>query len=568
MADYRITLLEHTPAQYPVEETANTPPSHVLGLRVLVGDAPTGVFVGHENEIAWSDGIMWSFDQPQEGWVMWHIFDEVPYIYTFQGWVVDSYALWWHNNQSAGRLWGGIITPGATAGKVNIAAGGGVMKLLSSDLETVPTGLNAGQASVLAYVEWSAITGFDLADVGYNLIFWDASAGTFVASLREDFYSVFDFTRDFTIGRVYYDGTNVIVRLCGIDKWNFERRVQMFGEEVFPIIRGFGLEISATNRQFSVNAGVIWAELVNRFSVSAKTLAANFTYWYTINNVWTTSTVNEINNTQYNNNNPTTGLVNLTTNRWRVDYVYVVHDSTYHVVMGAEQYNSEANAQAAAIRTPPPLLSAYATLIGRITIQQGASVMTADSPFTTSFSGSAIPEHNGLAGLQGGTASEYFHLTSALNTMVGTISTTNGILKSNGSGTITAAAAGTDYQAPLSKAIASDVNTGTDDAKYVTSKAIKDSNVAYKTIQVTGLTLAQASWNPGVSFNWEYELSNANITADSIVEIVPDNSNVQTVIDAFIYPATLVSAGMVTIYAEEFPTGNIGVTINVQTKSA
>jgi len=60
-----------------------------------------------------------------------------------------------------------------------------------------------------------------------------------------------------------------------------------------------------------------------------------------------------------------------------------------------------------------------------------------------------------------------------------TLSTTiTGLLKGNGT-SISAASAGTDFQSPLSKAVGSEINTGTDDAKYATSKAIADSNLAY-----------------------------------------------------------------------------------------
>ena len=81
-------------------------------------------------------------------------------------------------------------------------------------------------------------------------------------------------------------------------------------------------------------------------------------------------------------------------------------------------------------------------------------------------------------------------------------------------------------------------------------------------IQVTGLTINSANWTTGATF-YEYDLSNANITLNSIVEIIPNNSDYNTIITAQILPATLSSNGSVKIYAVAKPTGNITVTINI-----
>jgi hypothetical protein len=57
----------------------------------------------------------------------------------------------------------------------------------------------------------------------------------------------------------------------------------MFGEERFPVERATGLVLSETGtRNIAVSAGVIWAELVNRFSISAFDSSGTdtFTYWY------------------------------------------------------------------------------------------------------------------------------------------------------------------------------------------------------------------------------------------------------------------------------------------------
>lgn len=118
----------------------------------------------------------------------------------------------------------------------------------------------------------------------------------------------------------------------------------------------------------------------------------------------------------------------------------------------------------------------------------------------------------------------------------------------------------------LTKATASDINTGTDDAKYVTPKAVADSNVG-KVLQIASQTLAAANWTSGTTYK-EYALSNANITVNSIVEIIPDNEDLEVVKVAEILPVVVSSAGAVTIYAINIPTTDIGVTLNITTKQS
>ena len=83
----------------------------------------------------------------------------------------------------------------------------------------------------------------------------------------------------------------------------------------------------------------------------------------------------------------------------------------------------------------------------------------------------------------------------------------------------------------------------------------------YRPIQVTGLTLLSTGWT--LSGLYYYDLANVNITADMIVDVIPDNADISTVEDAVIMPHTDSSAGSVRIYAENEPADDIGVTINI-----
>ena len=81
-------------------------------------------------------------------------------------------------------------------------------------------------------------------------------------------------------------------------------------------------------------------------------------------------------------------------------------------------------------------------------------------------------------------------------------------------------------------------------------------------LQVTPVTLTTGGWSL-VSGLYEYTYSNANILSTSIVDVIPASSTIAIVKAADIMPSTSSSAGVVSIYATNLPTGNIIVTINI-----
>ena len=316
------------------------------------------------------------------------------------------------NFSGAFRLWGGLITNKGT-GTVAIAAGAGVIKQTEAGPEQVPTAINAGQGGKLYYVDWDAVPSLALTDNAYNYIFLDGTDGQIKATTN--FYSI-SFTQDFTLGRAYRQGIDVIVRLCGTNGWNFNRRVQLFGEEVFPVVRAKGLMISQlANRGFAITSGILWAELVNRFSVNAYTTATtSFKYYYRNGSGgWFTSPANvQINNNNWDDGDGTLGV--LTAQRYGVHWVYMVHDGSVHVVYGQGDYTLVQAGNATPPSTLPGLLEAYATLVGKIIIQKtGATFTEILSPFTTFFGQTAVAQHNELGGLQGGEAGYYGHLDAS-----------------------------------------------------------------------------------------------------------------------------------------------------------
>jgi hypothetical protein len=312
--------------------------------------------------------------------------------------------------QSAGRLTIQADMSSNGDGTVSVGAGTGVIKteMPTSTGNTARELVNWGN---IVYVTWSGLTSLALTDNAYNYIYYDGSDGVIKATTNINDVSYYE---DFTLGRVVREGTQVTIRICGMNLWNFQRRVQLFGEEVFPVVRASGLVIgAAANRTFTSTEGILWAELINRFTVDAKLSGDTFNYWYRTNGTWTKVTgQTQINNTQYNNT--ATGLATIDNNRYGVHWVYAAHDGSYHVVYGiVGNYTLTQAQQAQPPAILPLIVSSYGTLCAKIIILKDATSFTEiQSAFSTAFVPATVTLHNDLGGIQGGAADDYQHLTT------------------------------------------------------------------------------------------------------------------------------------------------------------
>lgn len=97
-------------------------------------------------------------------------------------------------------------------------------------------------------------------------------------------------------------------------------------------------------------------------------------------------------------------------------------------------------------------------------------------------------------------------------------------------------------------------------ALYPSVQAV-DTKKLDKIIQLTD-TLLDSGWSL-VSGLYEYVYANVNITATSIVDMIPDNGTIDIVIDAEILPMTQSSSGSVKLFSKNLPTSDIDVTINI-----
>lgn len=200
-----------------------------------------------------------------------------------------------------------------------------------------------------------------------------------------------------------------------------------------------GLILGETGtRNITLSAGRIWARL-NDFTVDAVDTSGvgrmGSVYYNGTNFVYSTPTLTQWDNQNYND--ITSGLVVMNNNYYANLWFYVAIDSgQLFWVYGQAQYNQSADAL---VEGPPSVLPTnlptHALLIARLTFQKGgATAEQISQASSTVFQTTPITEHNNLSGLQGGSASERYHLTLAEHTLLTGTKTANTVLAGPTSG--------------------------------------------------------------------------------------------------------------------------------------
>ena len=318
---------------------------------------------------------------------------------------------WYDNTQSAGRLTGGEITVASeSSGQVNVAAGTGIIKLAGTGEQFGGDLNNNDRNAINKRVSWDAKSSLQL-EAGYNYIYFDASSNEIVATTNE---ANIQNNNNFNLGRVFWDDISgfekITIRLCGQNLWNLNRRLHRVGDELFGVQRASGLVTTdAGGRQIIVTGGVLWAELINRFETTTKTAGQNFIEWFNVGSEWNNNPINTLDNTQFDDDGD---LVALTPNYYTIRWVYVVHDSSVHVVYHNEQYSGITEARLATqLAVLPPLVAGYATLSARVIVQEGENeIVEIGSAFEQVFPETIPAQHNDLGGIDGAGT---FHLSSA-----------------------------------------------------------------------------------------------------------------------------------------------------------
>jgi hypothetical protein len=178
-----------------------------------------------------------------------------------------------------------------------------------------------------------------------------------------------------------------------------------------------------STRNLSITAGLFYFTSIRLPTPAFDTSVADtFTYNYLLNGAWQRITSQtQLNNTQYNDITVpgSESLTTLGSQKYKVDWVYMKIDNPtkLSIVYSQLSYNNLAEAQSSdpPLSLPPDLESfGTAVLIAKVIIKNGDTNITEiQNPFRTIFSSSEASTHNNLAGLQGGTSDEYYHLTQS-----------------------------------------------------------------------------------------------------------------------------------------------------------
>jgi hypothetical protein len=312
------------------------------------------------------------------------------------------------------------VAVGSTAVKISVAAGEGYIRT-SND-----------QQAPLVFCKWATSTDlytFSAPAAGQeNVIFLgvEYNAGTPQAVAKAAFTD-WNWYNNFPLARASYDGTTMRILNAyahAEDTANLTRKWMRlnfpFHREEAPEGSG-GLELSVSLRALAMTAGKIWHGY-NNYSLGVLASGVAFDTHYKRAGGGFNSTIGATSypNTQYDNGSGT--LQDLGNSKYGTLWVYVdVSDGSLDVMYGAVNANSVAIAQADTAPTVPAHLQYHGRLIGRIIFKKSdPSPTLVESAWTSTFASSAVGDHGLLSNLQGGTASEYYHLTSAEYTGTGT----------------------------------------------------------------------------------------------------------------------------------------------------
>ena len=309
---------------------------------------------------------------------------------------------------STGWVSGGAITDNGN-GTLAIAAGTGAIRTSDSSVAT------------LKFFDWSANAAFSLTDASANYVYVDYGAGS--PTLATSTLEPTDTNTKVILAIVWRDGNELHVNTAVRQTVGDHAKLMLQSmQDLMPYGRVSGATLgSVGTSQFSLTSGVFWHGLTRFTTASFDGTSDTFSYYYR-NGVggWTdVAAQTAINLTNYDDGDGTLGT--LSANNFGVHWIYLCVDGNVNVQYGQGDYATLLAAQGAGVPSAPPAISSTCFLVGKIIIKKSTAVFVEVlSAFLETFNIAPVTNHNDLSSIQGGTASEYYHLTSAEYTGTGT----------------------------------------------------------------------------------------------------------------------------------------------------
>lgn len=325
-------------------------------------------------------------------------------------------------------------------GTINIADGEGVLRTSASP--TAP----------LQLITVSGVNNLSMSQTATNYIYADYNSGSPVISVgtsTSDF-NCLDKCILYKVSRVGNEIQYINMMSNNVDANRSYRRKDF---EIGQIDIGSGARVAETgNRYFAITAGSFWNVLSNVTTSAFDTsgLDTYDLYYRNGSGGWTRTTGNtQIDNLYYDDGSGT--LAPISNNQFATRFIFMsVSETGSHPIVVMGQYNHANQEEAENEAVPgdlPPEVDAVGSILALVTVQKNATNLASILNATEESFATALPTtHNNLAGLQGGTTNEYYHLDLSdytdLSTFLGFTSLpdtdgTNGqVLTTNGSGSL------------------------------------------------------------------------------------------------------------------------------------
>ena len=175
---------------------------------------------------------------------------------------------------------------------------------------------------------------------------------------------------------------------------------------------GFSLGLSGSTGVVTLSAGVAWNGVYRQSLPPINSQDDIFFQSFHSGGTWVyTTTANTLNNEYYDDG---TDKVLATAGKYLVNWYFrgqEINDHLYEV-WSNDEYDSVSEAQLSIEPNLPELITSHAFLTGRIIVGVSATTGSVESAFVSVFQSTQVTAHNDLNAIQGGSAGEYFHLTS------------------------------------------------------------------------------------------------------------------------------------------------------------
>lgn len=168
------------------------------------------------------------------------------------------------------------------------------------------------------------------------------------------------------------------------DLFNFNRRLQDFGNEIMPIKRASGLMLTMSGLKVELSEGILYGSMLNRFTIPAFNSgeADNFVYWYEDGDGGFTKLVEQTDIDALHYDDGTGTVAELTIGKYGAHWVYVTLQGTVHIVYGKGDYTLEESEGAIPPINIPDFLKKQGFFVGRvIVLKSGSEVTSCLSPF-------------------------------------------------------------------------------------------------------------------------------------------------------------------------------------------